>query len=75
LKSKPSQLHYDLLARHVIATLPTDIGKRRTLLVTLLASLPRDFHWRHEILLMLEAIRAHEKAQLDFLSIHPEVQS
>jgi hypothetical protein len=66
MNSRPTQEHIDSAVAHVISTLPDSFRLRKTVLVTLLHWLPRDYAGRLEIEKLLEAQRLHESAQLKF---------
>lgn len=66
MSAKPSREHIDAMVAHVVATLPDSLKLRKTVLVTLLSVLPRGYEGRFKIAKLLEALRAHDLAQLKF---------
>lgn len=61
--------HLDHFVTRYIERLPEKISDRREDLIVLLSLLPRGYSRRHEIMEMLQHIRAHEQAQLNFNKI------
>ena len=52
-----------------MANLPDSLTARKEDLITLLSLLPKNYARRGEIILALEAIHAHERAQMEFQAL------
>lgn len=66
MNSRPTKEHLDKFVAHTIAALPDSLHLRKTVLITLLAVLPREYPRRSEIKLLLANLHAHEADQLKF---------
>lgn len=62
-------VNWDQFAQHVIASLPEEVKRRKSLLVALLAALPKSYERRDEITTMLHLLHAHEAAQMKFQAL------
>ena len=61
--------NYDLLTSIVIGHLPESIEERKRVLVTLHATLPRDYIHRRELEAMIRALNDHARHQLEFAAL------
>lgn len=64
---KPTKIDLEAFVAHTIDVLPDSLDARKTVLATLLALLPqRAEAQRQQVKTLMESLRAHEHAQLEF---------
>lgn len=66
MNPNPTKEHLDAYVAHAVSNLPDSLHLRKTILVTLLSTLPKNYEGRQGIRLLLESLRTHEQAQLEF---------
>lgn len=69
MSTKPTAHHLDSFVAHSVSTLPDSLRARKTILVTLLSLLPKNYHDRARLWKLLENLHQHESAQLKFNTI------
>ena len=61
--------HLDHFVARFMANLPDSLAARKEDLVTLLVLLPKNYPRRFEVIQAIDALRAHEQAQLKFQQV------